>query len=78
MKFLNKISLAENSLTINKEEPEGSLRVATTITFGSVWLSSYIDDILRKISRNFSTLIVGDKELDLGMREADIAIRHMP
>ena len=45
----DKISLAENSLTINKEEPEGSLRVATTITFGSVWLTSYIDEFLDSI-----------------------------
>ena len=44
----DKISLAENSLTINKEKPEGSLRVATTITFGSVWLTSYIDEFLEK------------------------------
>ena len=74
----DKISSAENSLTTNKEKPQGSLRVTTTITFGSVWLTSYIDEFLEKYPEISLTLIVGDTELDLGMREADIAIRMSP
>jgi DNA-binding transcriptional LysR family regulator len=74
----DKISSAENSLTVNKEKPQGSLRVTTTIAFGSVWLTSHIDEFLEKYPEISVTLIVGDFELDLGMREADIAIRLSP
>ncbi len=74
----DKISSAENSLTINKEKPQGSLRVTTTVAFGSVWLTSHIDEFLDKYPEISLTLIVGDTELDLGMREADIAIRLSP
>ena len=73
-----KISSAENSLIINKEQPQGSLRVTTTVAFGSVWLTSHIDEFLDKYPEISLTLIVGDTELDLGMREADIAIRLSP
>ena len=74
----DKISSAENSLTVNKDKPQGSLRVTTTIAFGSVWLTSHIDEFLEKYPEISVTLIVGDFELDLGMREADIAIRLSP
>jgi DNA-binding transcriptional LysR family regulator len=74
----DKISSAENSLTINKDKPQGSLKVTTTITFGSVWLTQYIDEFLEMYPDISLTLIVGDKELDLGKREADIAIRMSP
>ena len=73
-----KISSAENSLTINKEQPQGALRVTTTVAFGSVWLAPHIDEFLDKYPEISLTLIVGDTELDLGMREADIAIRLSP
>ena len=73
-----KISSAENSLTVNKEEPQGSLRVTTTIAFGSVWLTTHINEFLEKYPEISLSLIVSDSDLDLGMREADIAIRLSP
>ena len=74
----DKISLAENSLTANKEKPQGALRVTTTIGFGSVWLTTHINEFLEKYPEISLSLIVGDDDLDLGMREADIAIRLSP
>ncbi len=71
----SKLSNVEGLLTETKENPSGSLRVTTTIAFGSVWLTSRLKEFVRSFPNINVTLRLDDRELDLAMREADVAIR---
>lgn len=65
----------EGALLDSRDSPRGNLRVTTTIGLGSTWLSSRVADFVEAYPDVQLTLIFDDNELDIGMREADIAIR---
>ena len=73
-----KLSLAEAQLTESKEVPSGLLRINTTVGFGSLWLTGVISEFLDNYPDIRVSLLVGEAELDLAMREADVAIRMAP
>jgi len=74
-----KLNTVENMLTESKDNPEGPLRVTTTVAFGSVWLTSRLKEFLRAYPDIELSLHLDDREIDLAMREADVAIRfHEP
>jgi DNA-binding transcriptional LysR family regulator len=75
---LAKLSVAEAMLSESKERPKGPLRITTTVGFGSMWLTGQIGDFLDKYPEIAVTLLVADAELDLSMRQADVAIRMSP
>src|SRR5690606_3280160 len=62
--------LAESS-----EKPTGPLRLTTTVGIGSTWLTDRIHDFIELYPDVKLQLILDDEELDLGMRQADVAIR---
>lgn len=70
-----KLSTVEASLNNSRAEPAGELRVTTTVGFGSTWLTPRIGEFLERYPEISLSLICDDRELDLGMREADVAIR---
>ncbi|MBM3512245.1 MAG: LysR family transcriptional regulator [Alphaproteobacteria bacterium] len=70
-----KLNNVESMLTETRENPEGPLRVTTTVAFGSVWLTSRLKEFVRSYPNIEVTLRLDDRELDLAMREADVAIR---
>ena len=70
-----KLNNVETLLTETKENPEGVLRVTTTVAFGSVWLTSRLKEFIRQYPGIAVSLHLDDRELDLAMREADVAIR---
>jgi DNA-binding transcriptional LysR family regulator len=70
-----KLAMAEAMLTESKDRPKGPLKVTTTVTFGSSWLAPRISEFLELYPDIQLTLRVDDNELDLGMREADVAVR---
>lgn len=70
-----KLSMTEAMLTESREHPKGPLRVTTTVAFGSTWLTPRINEFMSIYPDIQLTLLVDDNELDLAMREADIAIR---
>ncbi len=70
-----KLSMTEAMLTESRETPKGPLKVTTTVAFGSIWLAPRIQEFLSIYPDIQLTLLMDDNELDLGMREADIAIR---
>jgi DNA-binding transcriptional LysR family regulator len=70
-----KLNNVESLLTETKENAEGTLRVTTTVAFGSVWLTSRLKEFIRAYPDIQVTLRLDDQELDLAMREADVAIR---
>ncbi len=71
----SKLNSVEGLLTETKQNAEGPLRVTTTVAFGSVWLTGRLKDFIRKYPDIQVTLRLDDQELDLAMREADVAIR---
>ena len=74
-----KLAMTEALLTESKEKPTGRLKVTTTVGFGSHWLASRIGGFLSTYPDVTMTLLLDDSELDLAMREADVAIRmHAP
>ncbi len=72
---LMKLEAVQSSLTDSKEKPSGVLRVTTTVGLGSTWLTSRIKNFIDFYPEVDLHLIFDDDELDLGMREADVAIR---
>ena len=62
-------------LVDSRSQPSGDLRVTTTVGLGSTWLASRIHEFLDLYPGISLSLILEDSELDLGMREADVAIR---
>jgi DNA-binding transcriptional LysR family regulator len=74
----NKLQLAEQQLTETKDRPSGLLRVTTTVALGTIWLSPRISEFIDAYPDIRINLMVEDEELDLGMREADCAIRVTP
>jgi len=73
-----KLAMTEAMLTESKERPKGPLKVTTTVAFGSTWLTPRIREFLDLYPEIEMTLILDDGELDLSMRQADIAIRMAP
>ncbi len=43
----SKLNIVEGLLTETKENPGGTLRVTTTVAFGSVWLTSRLKEFVR-------------------------------
>ncbi len=75
---LGKLMMAEAQLRESKDKPEGPLKITTTVAFGSVWLTMRIKEFLDRYPDIEVSLVLADNELDLSMREADVAIRMIP
>ncbi len=74
-----KLAITEALLTESKEKPAGRLKVTTTHAFGSLWLAPRLHSFLEAYPEVTVLLLLDDAELDLAMREADVAIRmHAP
>jgi DNA-binding transcriptional LysR family regulator len=70
-----KLEAARAKLTDSKERPNGELRVQTTPGIGIHWLTPRLGEFIDLYPDIHITLITTDEELDLAMREADVAIR---
>jgi DNA-binding transcriptional LysR family regulator len=70
-----KLESARAKLTDSKERPPGELKVTTTAGIGVNWLTPRLGEFLDLYPDIRITLLVTDEELDLSMREADVAIR---
>ncbi|WP_232630976.1 LysR family transcriptional regulator [Methylobacterium sp. Leaf118] len=62
-------------LVETSERPSGDLRVTTTVGLGSSWLAGRVSEFLDLYPDVRVELVLTNEELDLAMREADIAIR---
>ncbi|MEO8668817.1 MAG: LysR family transcriptional regulator, partial [Bauldia sp.] len=72
---LVKLEAVRSTLTESSEKPSGTLRVTTTIGLGSTWLTERIHEFLELYPSVNLRLILDDGELDLAMRQADVALR---
>ena len=73
-----KLAMTEALLTESKEKPAGRIKVTTTVGFGSTWLAPRLQAFLAQYPDVTMTLLLDDGDLDLAMREADVAIRMHP
>jgi DNA-binding transcriptional LysR family regulator len=73
-----KLAMTEALLTESREKPTGRLKVTTTTGFGSVWLAPRLHRFLQLHPDVTLTVLLDDADLDLAMREADVAIRMHP
>lgn len=71
----SKLEAAKTRLMDSKEKPSGELKITTTVGLGSVWLTPRIKEFMELYPDIQVTLLFEDAELDLSMREADVAIR---
>jgi DNA-binding transcriptional LysR family regulator len=74
----SKLEMTQVLLTESKERAAGRLRVTTTTGFGTCWLMPRLHRFLEANPEISITLILEDNDLDLGMREADVAVRMHP
>jgi DNA-binding transcriptional LysR family regulator len=70
-----KLESARAKLTDSREKPHGELKVTTTPGIGVHWLTPRLGEFIDLFPDIRVTLLTTDEELDLAMREADVAIR---
>lgn len=75
--IFGRLSEAEAMIAESRTKPQGPLRVTTTVGIGAVWLTPRIREFTEIYPDIAITLIVDDSEVDLNLREADVAIRLM-
>src|SRR5436305_7584312 len=70
-----KLEAARTKLTDSRDKPHGELKVQTTVGLGVHWLTPRLGEFIELYPDIRITLITTEQELDLAMREADVAIR---
>jgi DNA-binding transcriptional LysR family regulator len=70
-----KLEAVRSRLIDSREKPNGELRVTTTLGLGSNWLAPRLGEFLELYPEIKLQLLLTDDDLDLGMREADVALR---
>jgi DNA-binding transcriptional LysR family regulator len=73
--IFGKLAMTEAMLTESKDRPKGPLKVTTSVAFGTTWLAPRLKEFIDLYPEIQLTLVLDDSELDLSMREADVAIR---
>ena len=73
-----KLAMTEALLTESRDKPAGRLKITTTVGFGSHWLAPRLLQFLDLYQDVTVSLLLDDGDLDLAMREADVAIRMHP
>ncbi|MCB9988822.1 MAG: LysR family transcriptional regulator [Rhodospirillales bacterium] len=73
--IFGKLAMIEGRLHDSKQLPEGPLRVTTVGFLGSTWLAPLIHDLKEKYPGLQLTLLLDNRIYNLGMSEADAAIR---
>ncbi|WP_026380980.1 LysR family transcriptional regulator [Afifella pfennigii] len=70
-----KLEHTRTELADSKGQPSGPLRVTTTVGLGSTWLATRVHEFIDLYPQINLQVVLDDDELDLAMREADVAIR---
>jgi DNA-binding transcriptional LysR family regulator len=72
---LAKLDAVRARLTESSEKPSGTLHITTTVGLGSIWLTQRVHEFLDLYPTVNLHLILDNDELDISMRQADVAIR---
>jgi DNA-binding transcriptional LysR family regulator len=70
-----KLDAVRSNLQEARDRPSGTLRVTTTVGLGSTWLADRLAEFVELYPDISLQLILANEELDLSMRQADVAIR---
>ncbi len=70
-----RLATAQTRLMDSREKPSGDLKITTTIGLGTSWLTPRISEFIELYPDINTQILLADRELDLSMREADVAIR---
>jgi len=70
-----RVNRAQALLSESRERPAGHIRVNTTVGLGTIWLTSHLAEFCARYPEITISLLVTDADLDLTLREADVAIR---
>lgn len=73
-----KLSAAETTLAESSTKPSGSFTITAPAAFGTLWLAPLLKEFIILYPDIEITLLIDDRELNLAMREADVAIRMFP
>lgn len=73
-----KLAMTEAALIEAKDRPKGPLKITAPVAFGSMWLTPRMRGFLDRYPDIQVSLLLDESELDLGMRQADVAIRMTP
>ncbi len=73
-----KLAMTEALLTESRDKAAGRLKITTTVGFGSTWLAPRLAQFIDQHPDVTVSLLLDDGDLDLAMREADVAIRMHP
>ena len=73
--IFGKLSMIEGQISDSKQLPEGPMRVTVAEFIGSTWLAPRLGRLREKHPDIQMTILLDDRILNLGMREADAAIR---
>jgi len=76
--MVSKLAFTTAQIRDSRERPQGELRITTTTGLGSIWLTPRIKDFLESYPDIDVSLVLSDDELDISMRQADVAIRLRP
>ncbi len=72
---LGKLESARLRLSDSREKPHGQLKVTANNAFGAAWLAPRLAEFRELYPDIELVIILSDEELDLSMREADVALR---
>lgn len=76
--IFHRLNVVEDALIESKDKPKGPLRITTPVALGTLWLTPLIREFNQLYPDIEVSLLADDRELDLAMREADVAIRLNP
>lgn len=73
--LVTKLEQTQAQLSDSRQKPDGVLKVTANVGLGAHWLTPRLDEFIDKYPDIQLQLILTDDELDLAMREADVALR---
>lgn len=72
---VSKLEQTRASLSDSREKPHGELKITANVSLGGNWLTPRLSEFLDLYPDIRLQVILADDELDLAMREADVALR---
>lgn len=73
--LVTKLEQTQAQLTDSRQKPDGVLKVTANVGLGAHWLTPRLDEFFDAYPDIRLEIILTDDELDLAMREADVALR---
>jgi DNA-binding transcriptional LysR family regulator len=74
----SKLAMTEVQITESRDHPTGPLKVTAPVAFGMMWLTPRLREFHETYPDIELTVVLYDGDLDLAMREADVALRMSP